>query len=78
MGRVLRSPSALVGLTLMFLFSLMALLAPFISPHDPTRQDLQAITRPPGSEGHPLGTDRLGRDILSRIYHGARLSLWLP
>jgi peptide/nickel transport system permease protein len=57
-----------------------ALLAPRLSPHDPTRGDLSARLRPPawaaaGSAAHPLGTDQLGRDVLSRVLHGARVSL---
>lgn len=75
MHRVLRAPSAVIGLALMIFFVLMAITAPLISPANPTRQDLAAITKPPGTEGHVLGTDRLGRDMLSRILHGARLSL---
>lgn len=75
MLRVLRAPSAVIGLALMVFFVLMAVSAPLISPANPTRQDLAAITKPPGTEGHPLGTDRLGRDMLSRIIYGARLSL---
>ncbi len=51
-----------------------ALFADIISPHDPLRQDYSANLQPP-SRTHPLGTDNLGRDILARIIHGARVSL---
>jgi peptide/nickel transport system permease protein len=59
---------------------LVALLAPFISPHSPTAQSLPDKLKPPawqegGSAKHPLGTDLLGRDVLSRLFHGARVSL---
>jgi peptide/nickel transport system permease protein len=52
----------------------MAMLADTFSPRDPLLQDLRAVGLPPGDE-HPLGTDGLGRDVLARILHGARLSL---
>lgn len=62
-----------VLLTLLFL----ALAAPWISPHDPLEQDLLATFQPPvwregGTASFPLGTDSLGRDILSRLIHGTR------
>jgi len=53
---------------------LVALAAPMLPIKDPARQDLNAILASPGPE-HPLGTDRLGRDTLSRLIHGARTSL---
>ena len=64
---------------LIFIFA-CALLAPWISPHDPYFQDLTNRTVPPfwyekGSWLHPLGTDQLGRDYLSRLIYGARISL---
>jgi len=57
-----------------------AVFAPQLAPHDPSRGDLSARLRPPafmaaGSAAHVLGTDQLGRDILSRIIYGARISL---
>jgi len=52
----------------------MALLADTFSPRDPLLQDLSAVSLSPG-HGHPLGTDALGRDVLARILHGARISL---
>jgi peptide/nickel transport system permease protein len=61
-------------------FMLMALLAPFISPADPTEQSLRNRFKPPvwmegGTSKHLLGTDRLGRDMLSRIVWGSRVSI---
>src|SRR3989449_8405567 len=58
----------------------VAVLAPFIAPHSPTEQSLPDKLRPPawqegGSTTHLLGTDVLGRDVLSRIIYGARVSL---
>lgn len=57
----------------------VALLGPSVAPHDPNRQDLAAVRQPPvwagGTWAHPLGTDSLGRDVLSRILWGARVAL---
>ncbi|MDQ3460411.1 MAG: ABC transporter permease [Deinococcota bacterium] len=75
MRRLLRNPAAFTGLLILVLFLLTALLSPWLSPHDPTLQNLDARLSPPGAEGHLLGTDRLGRDMFSRILWGARLSL---
>ncbi|WP_282688589.1 MULTISPECIES: dipeptide/oligopeptide/nickel ABC transporter permease/ATP-binding protein [unclassified Streptomyces] len=58
----------------LILFAVVGVLAPVLSPADPTANDLTAGLLPPSSE-HPLGTDQLGRDQLSRILHGARISL---
>ena len=80
-GRRLRlNPTAITGLSMLLLVVLSAVLAPVIAPHDPGRQNLAARNTPPawidgGSMEHVLGTDRLGRDILSRIIHGSRISL---
>lgn len=71
-----RHPMLATGLSLVLAMSAAALLAPWISPHDPTALDLTAILQPPSS-AHPLGTDALGRDVLSRMLHGARVSLWV-
>ncbi|MGH7554788.1 MAG: oligopeptide ABC transporter permease [Longimicrobiales bacterium] len=65
---------ALVGLGVVVVFYLVALLAPFISPDDPISQDILNAHEPPGA-GHLFGTDLFGRDILSRIIYGARISL---
>jgi len=69
-----------VSITIVVVFLLMALLAPLLSPADPYEQALRLRFRPPvweerGSWAHPLGTDRLGRDLLSRIVWGSRVSL---
>jgi peptide/nickel transport system permease protein len=68
-----RQPLTLVGLTLAAVWFLVALLAAWIAPHDPLAQSF-ALYLPP-SGGHPMGTDELGRDVLSRVIHGARLSI---
>lgn len=61
------------GIVLGALFGL-AILADWMSPQDPTRQDLEEVTLSPGPD-HPLGTDALGRDLLSRLAYGSRVSL---
>src|SRR6266545_3347746 len=76
--RLLRNPSALVGLVLIAVFVLVGVFAPLLAPYDPRDGDL-SIIRPglyPGpSADHLLGVDQIGRDVLSRIIYGARSSL---
>jgi peptide/nickel transport system permease protein len=69
--RVLSQPSGAIGVTLVVAHVALALLSPFILPHDPIAQNADLILTPP-SLSHPLGTDRLGRDILSRAMLGGR------
>ena len=69
-----RSRSAQFGLIIIFLFIVMAIFAPFISPYDPLVQDISQRLKPP-TIAHPLGTDQLGRDVLSRVIYGSRISL---
>jgi len=64
------------GLALVGGMSLAALLAPWIAPHDPNAINVDALLLTP-SAAHWLGTDALGRDVLSRILHGGRVSLWV-
>ncbi len=77
----IRSIPILIRLCLVVLviIGVAALFAPAVAPHDPARQDLRARLQPPlgfgGSFSHPFGTDQLGRDILSRVIYGARISL---
>jgi peptide/nickel transport system permease protein len=66
--------SLLVGLGAVALLCLMALGAGVISPYAPDRQNMAATLQPP-SRPHPLGTDEYGRDLLSRVFFGARLTL---
>ena len=67
-------PLAVLGIVLFVLFATMALFAPLLAPADPSALDLAHRLAPPG-HAHWLGTDELGRDILSRVIWGARLSL---
>lgn len=61
------------GIVVMILFAI-AILSPLISPYDPSEIDRKHILEPPGLD-HPLGTDDLGRDVLSRMFYGSRISL---
>jgi len=69
-----KNPLALVGLIIVMALLLIAALAPLIAPFDPLAQNLAQRLRPP-SATHWFGTDSLGRDIFSRIVHGARITL---
>jgi len=69
-----RNRIAVIGLVLIFLDAAMAIFAPLIAPYDPVEMNL-SISRQPPSLQHLLGTDELGRDILSRIIYGFRISL---
>ena len=69
-----RSPLTVAGLVLIAILALIALSAPLIAPANPLKQVLSARLKPP-STAHWLGTDQLGRDLLSRMIYGARISL---
>lgn len=84
--RVIRSlvtsPGGLIGFILVLLSVCCALFAPWLAPHDPTMGDIFNRLLPPmwthgGSRQFPLGTDPVGRDVLSRIIYGARISLYI-
>ena len=80
-GRLLqRDRSGIIGLVLFGILVISAIFAPLIAPHDPLQQNLRAAKQAPvwqegGTWEYPLGTDNLGRDILSRIIFGTRVSL---
>lgn len=78
--RWMRHVGLLTGGTIVLLIVVIALLAPLLAPYDPYEQDLLGRLVPPvwmegGGWEHPLGTDHLGRDYLSRLLYGARISL---
>ncbi|EAS51803.1 permease protein, ABC-type oligopeptide transporter [Aurantimonas manganoxydans SI85-9A1] len=81
-GRALRHGSFWVGGLIILVIFLAAIFAPWLTPHDPSIQDLgQRFVAPVWAEGgswaHPLGTDGLGRDYLTRLLFGARISLMI-
>jgi peptide/nickel transport system permease protein len=71
--RFLCNPLAVAGLILIVLAIVAAILAPYIAPHDPEEIFWDAVKMPPSAQ-FPLGTDEIGRDILSRLIFGARIS----
>jgi len=75
-----RDKAGFIGMAMMAALLFTAVAAPLIAPHSPTSQDLRARLKPPawdenGSRNHLLGTDNLGRDVLSRVIYGSRVSL---
>ena len=71
------NPMTMLGLGILLFLVFVAALAPWLSPHDPFDQDLAARLQPPGSENYILGSDGLGRDILSRLIYGSRITLYI-
>lgn len=72
--RLARNRLAMLGLAIIAIFVALAVLAPWIAPHDPLRSSFAKRLQPPSAE-HWLGTDELGRDMFSRLLYGARISL---
>ncbi len=72
--RILFNKKAIVGGILLFLIALSAIFAPILTPHNPIEQNMRNRLQPPSSE-NLLGTDNFGRDILTRILYGGRISL---
>ncbi len=75
--RIRRNRLAMAGLLIVGILLVVAALAPWIAPHDPFVQNLGNRLKPPGTPGYILGTDDFGRDILSRIIYGARITLYI-
>ncbi|MBW2479051.1 MAG: ABC transporter permease [Deltaproteobacteria bacterium] len=80
LSQLYRNKTAVIGLIIITIFILSGILAPYISPHDPLETSLYDQIKPPvwhdtGTWKNILGTDDLGRDILSRLIYGARVSL---
>jgi peptide/nickel transport system permease protein len=75
--RIRRNSLAMAGLVIVGTLLLVAAFAPLLAPHDPFVQDLSRRLLPPGTPGNLLGTDDFGRDILSRIIHGSRITLYI-
>ncbi len=64
----------IVGIAILLGWVIMAILAPYLTPYGATQQDFQSRLQPP-SAAHLLGTDQLGRDLLTRILYGGRISI---
>jgi peptide/nickel transport system permease protein len=77
---ITKSPLAIAGVVILTAFIMLAALAPLLAPHDPLQQNLRARLLPPfwiagGDTAYPLGTDQLGRDLLSRVLYGSRVAV---
>lgn len=75
--RFRRDPVAVTAGVIVLALILMAVFANVLAPHDPYQGMALRRLRPPGTEGFPLGTDELGRDMLSRLIYGSRISLFM-
>lgn len=73
---LMRNPLAMVGLAIIVALLLVAAFAPVIAPYSPLEGNLQNRLQPP-SRAHWMGTDELGRDIMSRVIHGSRITLYI-
>lgn len=73
---VLRNPLTAGGVAVILVLLIVAALAPWLAPRDPIQQDLAHALLPPGV-GHWLGTDEFGRDVLSRLIYGTRITLFI-
>lgn len=72
--QIVKTPSLLTGILMFAILILLAVLVPYLSPYDPSEQNLSAFLQPP-SAAHWLGTDQLGRDLLTRLLYAARTDL---
>jgi len=75
--RLSRDPVAIIAFGVILLLVLMAIFAPYVAPADPFKGSMLRRLRPIGTPGFPFGADELGRDMLSRLIFGARLSLFM-
>lgn len=77
--QLVRDPGVIFGVVVFLIVTVCAIAAPVLAPHDPAKQSLSNRLKPPtalgGPEGYVLGTDNLGRDVLSRLIYGSRISL---
>ena len=74
-SKLRRNKTAMVGLIIVCVMVFLAVFAPLLAPYDPTAVNPVGAFLKPGVDGHLLGTDNVGRDLLSRILYGARVSL---
>ncbi len=73
--QLLRNKGAVAGMVIIGIFAILAIFAPWLAPNDPLEQIIEVRKTPPFNAGYILGTDELGRDLLSRLIYGARLSM---
>lgn len=76
-ARLIKDKVAMAALTIIVLIVLAAILAPYIAPADPIKGSMLRRLRPIGTPGYLLGADELGRDMLSRLIYGGRLSIFM-
>ena len=74
-NKLKRNKTAMIGLFIVIIMILLALLSPVFAPHDPNQMNLSKVHLKPGVDGHIFGTDDVGRDVLSRLIYGARISM---
>jgi peptide/nickel transport system permease protein len=74
-ARLYKNPFAVLGLVILLITILAAIFAPLIAVESPIKMNIREAMLPTGSPNHPLGTDDLGRDVLSRLIYGSRVSL---
>jgi len=74
MRQIARHPGSMIGLSILVTFTLAAIFAPSLTSYDPAKMSVREALQPP-SRAHLLGTDMLGRDVLTRLLYGGRLSL---
>jgi len=74
LNRILKTPTLLVGSVMFAVLIILAVVIPWVSPYDPSEQNLSAFLQPPSAE-HWLGTDQLGRDLFTRLIYAARTDL---
>ena len=74
--RLKRNKAAVVGMSVVLLLVAVAIFAPLLAPYDPNQTNMKVRLKGPSAE-HPLGTDNFGRDMLSRIIYGSRISLYV-
>jgi len=72
-----KNPLAMTGLIILLLLLLIAVFGPSLAPHDPLAQVLEKRLTPPGTDGYILGSDDLGRDILSRLLYRTRITIFI-
>ena len=75
--RLTRDPVTIGCAAILLLIIIVAIFAPYLAPFDPTKQSVVMRLKPPGTGAHWLGTDELGRDLLSRLIYGGRYSLFM-